>query len=403
MKRFFFATFILLLTAPAQAETLTLEQALSRALENTPASARIARHIADRQARATEWETLRNPELEFDHTLSETNGDGGFSAELIIPMKPSYFGDRQALASAIRETASLEERTQMLVVMHDVTRQYLALWLLQKHAEFLQENLEFARKTDKAIQQAAKGGEVQLSDSHLFHAETLKFQEELRELEAEIKTSKLTFLHALGMEAQDIELSHPVPPPLTAELHRLKQLAKATPRQILESRHKEARQRLAIAKSDGALPDISPRVLYSRGYDSEREEVGIGLRLAIPLWDRGQAEISRAEAEKRFMETSLAAYDRIGYDQLLESQHAKAAAGLERLKQYEEAILPAYEKSFYATREMFKGGQASVLQLWQVHERLHDAQLKTLEVHKEVFEAFMELETLLGQPLGGNE
>ena len=50
---------------------------------------------------------------------------------------------------------------------------------------------------------------------------------------------------------------------------------------------------------------------------------------------------------------------------------------------------------------MFEDGQASVLQLWQVHEKLHDVHLKTLELHQEAFEAVMELEVLLGQSLGG--
>jgi len=395
--------FLLLYSAQAQAETLTLDQALSRALENTPASARIARDVADRNARAREWETMQNPEFEADNRFGNSAGEDGLDVEFTQPMKLSYFGDRQALAEAIRQTASLEERTQILAAMHDTTRRYLELWLLQQHAEFLKENLAFARKTNSTVQKAAKSGELRLSDSHLFNAETLKFQEELRELETAIKTHQLDFLQQLGMEAQELTLAHPQPAQPLASTEQLKLLAKATPRQILESRRKEADQRLAVARSDAYLPEISPRLLYSRGYDTSREEVGFGIRLSIPLWNRGEAEVSRAEAEKRFVDMSLAAYDRIGYDRLLESQREKASASIDRLKQYEGAILPAYEKSFSATRDMFKGGQASVLQLWQVHERLHDVQKKTLEVHQDAFEAVMELETLLGQPLGGNQ
>lgn len=401
MKRILLTSlYIFLFATTAQAETLTLDQALSQALKNTPASARIARDLADRNARAREWETLQNPEMEIDNITFNTTGNDGLNTELTQPLKLSYFGDRQALAEAIRRTASLEERAQILAAMHDTTRRYLELWLLQQHAEFLKENLAFARKTNSTVQKAAKSGELQLSESHLFNAETLKFQEELRELETAIKARRLDFLQQLGMEAQEIELAHPQPPQPPATVEQLKALAEASPRQILESRREEAQQRLAVARSDAYLPEVSPRLLYSRGYDTNREEVGFGLRLSIPLWDRGEAEVSRAEAEKRFVDTSLAAYDRIGYDRLLESQREKATAATARLKQYEQAILPAYEKSFSATRDMFKGGQASVLQLWQVHERLHDVQKKTLEVHQEAFEAVMELETLLGQPLG---
>lgn len=402
MKRIFLTPlFAFLLASTAHAGTLTLEQALGQALTNTPASAQIARDLADRNARAIEWETLRNPELEFDHNVAETNGSDGLSTELTIPLQPSYFGGRQALAEAIRRTASLEERAQILSVLHDTTRQYLELWLLQRHAEFLEENLAFARKTNDTVQKAAKSGELQLSESYLFDAETIKFQEELRELETAIKTSQLDFLQRLGMEVTELTLAHPQPPLPPTSAEQLKALSNASPLQILASRREEAERRVAVAKSDAYMPEISPRLLYNRGYDSDREEMGVGVRVSIPLWDRNEAELSRAEAEKHFVETSIAAYDRIGYDRLLESQREKTVAAVERLNRYEEAILPAYEKSFTATRDMFRGGQVSVLQLWLVHERLHDVQLKTLEMHKDAFEAVMEMETLLGQPLEG--
>lgn len=387
----------------AKGETLTLQQALSQTLKTTPAAARIARDLAERNADAREWETVQNPELEADHIFGNAAGEDGFGLELTQPLKLSYFGDRQALASAIRHTASLEERTQILAAMHDTTRRYLSLWLLQQHTEFLKENLAFARQTNRTVQNAAKNGELQLSESYLFNAETLKFQEELRELETAITARQLDFLQQLGMKAQALYLAHPEPPQPPANVAQLKALAKASPRQILQSRRNEAQQRLAIAQSDAYLPEISPRLLYSRGYDTDREEIGFGLRLSIPLWDRGEAAISRAKAEERFVDASLTAYDHIGYDRLLESQREKATAATARLEQYEHTILPAYEKSFAASRAMFEGGQASVLQLWQVHERLHEVQLKTLEVHKEAFEAVMELETLLGHPLGEEE
>ena len=385
----------------AYAETLSLDQALVQALNSTPATAHIYRNATERDARALELETLPNPELELDAIVADSNGSDGLAAELTIPVKPSYFSDRRALAEAMRRTASLEERTQILAVMHEVTREYISLWMLQKHTEVLRESLEFASRTDVTIQHAARSGELRQSESHLFHAETLKFQVELREREFTMEAQQLTLLQRLGLEAQPIVLAYPRLPLLPTDLEQLKNLVTVSPRQILEARRKESELRLRVTKMDAYFPDFSPRLLYSRGYDDGREEFGIGVRIHIPLWDRNAAENSRARSEKQLVETLIAAYDRLGYDRLLEMRRKKAKATLDNLQQYEDAILPAYKKSFNATRDMFKGGQASVLQLWQVHERLLEVQLKTLEVHREAFEALMELETLLGQPLGG--
>ena len=50
---------------------------------------------------------------------------------------------------------------------------------------------------------------------------------------------------------------------------------------------------------------------------------------------------------------------------------------------------------------MRASGQASVLQLWLIHERLHESELNAIEAVHKAFLARAELELLLGERLGG--
>jgi outer membrane protein TolC len=139
--------------------------------------------------------------------------------------------------------------------------------------------------------------------------------------------------------------------------------------------------------------------LYNEGFDDDSRAAGIGVSLRIPLWDENKAEKERIRAEQQFVDSSLQSFDTAGYPALLRTHYERAKTALERAETYRSRIVPAYEKSLEATRNMLRGGQASSLQLWQVHERLHEAEEKALDMMRDAFQSHAELETLVGQPL----
>lgn len=402
--KYLIATFLclgLILNGGAKAEELTLEQALRSVVENTPSASRIARDLEREYARARNWEVLENPELEVNSTVAERDGDRGMEAELTVPLRPSNFGDRQALARAIRDTASLEERAQLLSLLHDTTRRYLDLWQLQRRTDLLRQNIRFAQETSTTIERAARIGEARVSEAHLFRAEVLRYKEELSELEASMRSEQLAFLHFIGRGVQALSLRDPGVPALPSLRELMETAQQGLHRQILEAQRREAQKRLGVAEADAYLPEISPRLSYNRGYGNDREEIGVGVRLRIPFWDRNEADINRARADMHFLETSIAAYDRVGYEKFLARKHEEVTASFDRFSRYRDLILPEYEKSFDSTQKMLSGGQASVLQLWQVHERLLDVRRKSLSVQAEAFSALLELENLVGHPIAG--
>ena len=398
LRKFLILTVLFL--APVQVakaqESMSLENALALALQNSPESFAITYDQALRYAESYDVEAFDSPELELGTTILEDNSSTGVSAEVTVPLKPSLFKTRPEMAKAIREISSLEHRMQTLSLKHRVIGAYLDLWMVQEHKDFLKENLKFARNTHKTVASAASRGEVGKAASTLFHAEVLKYEDELLELDAQEKSAQIRLFKLINVPLKSVSLEVP-------ELSKLPEgigVNKTTlPRDILAVRARIADMRVKVAEQDAALPDLSPRFTYSEGFDSDEREFGIGLRLQLPFGNPYKAEVTRARAEQSYATASLQAYDTLGYEALLQRGLDHARLMQSRARQYREEIIPAFEQSFTAMKEMFKNGQASVIELWQFHERLHEAELKRLQVLEEAFLAEMELEALMGAAL----
>ena len=70
-----------------------------------------------------------------------------------------------------------------------------------------------------------------------------------------------------------------------------------------------------------------------------------------------------------------------------------------RAMNYRNDILPSYEKSYGLTKQMFDAGQSSILDLWQVRERINSIQENTLEALSDSIKARLALEEALGAKL----
>ena len=123
----------------AKAETLSLETVIKQALQNSPETARILNSVADADAEAFEIETLQNPSAEIDFTAIEDNSSRSVGLEFEQPMRLSNFGSRGSYADALRRTASIEQKAQMLELIHSITRGYASYWALQEQENLLSE------------------------------------------------------------------------------------------------------------------------------------------------------------------------------------------------------------------------------------------------------------------------
>ena len=386
----------------ANAKTLLLEEVIEHALQNSPETARIYRDLAEARAEAFEIEGLDNPTAEIDTTALTDEGTRSLSIEVEQPLRLSNFGSRRVYADAVRRTANIEQKAQMLELIHSVMRSYAAYWALQEQERFVSDNAVYARQKQKLVEEAAQEGRVDASEAKIFQAEALRLEEQLRTLSARRKNGAVNLLQMAGMDQHYFLAEQPVSPTIP-ELAFFTTLADNTTgaRHLLESRKTLAERRYQVARRDAGFPEFAPRAVIERDFDDDRTAVLFGLNITIPIWDRNQAELSRAKAERQLAQRNLTALNQQNFTSILAAAREEAAAFQISASKYRKKILPLWRDVQAISDKKFESGQISVLALFQMRERLTEVRRDALQTDLASIEALTILESLIGQPLAG--
>lgn len=384
----------------ANAQTLSLETVIEQALQNSPETARILKTVEDANADAFEIETLQNPTVEVDTTALTNNASRSIGIELEQPMKASNFETRKPYADALRYTANIEQKAQILELIHSITRGYSAYWILQEQEKLLSENLSYARKQTKLIKRGAQQGLLDIADAKIFQAEILRLNEQIRVLRAKKENGAANILRMAGMKQVKFQAKQPE----TTEIPQLASLMsvamnEASIRSLLESRRSLAERRYNVAKQDSEFPAFAPRAVIDHDFDEGSTAILFGVNITIPIWDRNNAELARARAERQLAYSNLSAMNEHNFANVLAASFKQAKASQISAAAYKNKIVPAWNNVQSIIDRKFQNGQASILDLIQMRERIMDVQSASLQTYLNSIEARIKLESLIGQSL----
>lgn len=384
-----------------QAETLSLETVIEQALQNSPQTARILSDVADAEAEAFEIETPDNPRAEINITsFKDGNDNRTAEIELEQPLRLSNFGSRGNYAEALRRTASVEQKAQMLELIHTITRGYASYRALQEQEKILAANVDYANRKQRLVANAAKEGRVDASDAKIFKAEALRLEEQLRVIRARKASGAANLLRMAGMDQTSFDAERPISPEIP-DLSYLTGVAgnEGSIRSLLEARKALAERRYAVARQDAGFPKFAPRAVIKQDFDTDNTTVLLGVSIALPIWDRNNAEVSRAVAERRLAQSNLNALNEQNFANVLAAAYEQAKATQISASTYRNKILPAWNEVESITDKKFENGQASILDLFQMRERMVSVQSEALQTYLNSIEARIELESLIGQSL----
>lgn len=383
----------------SSAETLTLEQVIKDSLQKNTGIYQAQRAYEDRLADATEAKQLDNPELNADAIRSRGNGGTGADFELTQPLKLSQIsGSRSRYADLLGEVAGAEQQYEILKVINETTVLFTQVWLLQERKRLYETYADDADKMKKLVNASAGQGQTSPAAAHLFSADAAKLRADARAVEAQLRQTRTELSRKTGRTFQSVKLSRPIFSAVPQDPEQLQKFAetRANLRNVVKNRLKAAEQRLSVAQQDGALPEIGPRVLYSRAADGGEDSYGIGIALSIPLWDQNDAERKRATAEVKQSRAEIDLFNQLPQKELIAELGLSASAMHERTTSYFDDILPEYRKSYELTRSMFRQGQASALEVWQVREKLLGSENEALDAVAQAVNARGALEIELG-------
>lgn len=139
------------------------------------------------------------------------------------------------------------------------------------------------------------------------------------------------------------------------------------------------------------------RVVDIGGVRDAEDRTGPALSVELPLFDQNQAQIAKAsylaqQASKQLeaLVQELTQDTRVTY--------ARARNAWETTRFYRQQLLPLREGSLELSREAYRYGRASVLQVLDAERRLLEARAGYLEALQTSSTALVDLERVTGQP-----
>jgi cobalt-zinc-cadmium efflux system outer membrane protein len=158
-----------------------------------------------------------------------------------------------------------------------------------------------------------------------------------------------------------------------------------------------ASEQSALADLD-AVPSLIPRFVYQHTNDGG-DFVGAGVSIPLPLWNRNQAESTRAEAEHRAITARKAFLRDGGLASTVTSLRLAASSSQRQVEIYRTKVVPSFELAFKAEERLYKEGKGSLLDLWQTFRAMNEARLSELTLQTEAIRHRAALSVLVGEEI----
>ena len=208
---------------------------------------------------------------------------------------------RQRVASAFRESVGAEaDNTQRLLTLR-VQQAYASVLLAQADLGTAQQLLADYDKVLAVNKVRFENGETSGSELRRAEVERLRFSDDVLLSETNLRNAKPALLTAIGYPTPQMNFEAAD----SIEVRRVEQKLEQLTEDALRARADMTAQRLRVSQAENgrslqkanALPTPSPFFGYKR--DFGLNTVALGIRLPLPLFNRNQGEVARAEAEMR--------------------------------------------------------------------------------------------------------
>jgi cobalt-zinc-cadmium efflux system outer membrane protein len=285
-------------------------------------------------------------------------------------------GDRRQLrvATAQRlEAASGADLSDVYRQQRVVLRSaYYDLLFAQNKAAILQDNVALFERSTRAAELRLKAGDIASADVSRLRVDALRAANDARAADADLRRAQLSLAYLIGAEGQatEIRATDPWPDVVTID-------AEAATDELIDQRPdvRAAKSRLEAAESARRLARSLRARDVTVGAQFEHYPLGTGTNtfgtgnsygvfLSVPLFARYQfeGEIQRAEVDYTAAMESLDKVRALARGELARAFSDLQSMG-ERLKRYDESLLPEAAKAADSAEFAYKNGAIGVMDL----------------------------------------
>lgn len=384
----------------AAGQTLTEDQALGRLRAEHPQLEALRATVEELAA------SVRQPSLPANPTVTFTREDAGLGSDdfLLVSQELPLGGRRRLLGEAARQAVSAAEGQAADARLAFESRLRLAfadLLLAQAREEALETGVTELRRVVAVLEVREREGEGSRFDR-------LRAEREVADAEADREAASIrrwtarahvASFFAPGTPAGDLaadgDLSGDAPLAAVDALveralaHRAdyRALAASESRWATERRAAE-RLRVPVAAVTGGLKRAGLPTARESGYS-------VGATVSVPLFDRGQAQVARAEAararasaERRTLRTHIEREVRVA--------HGAASRYRDLAERYRTGSVEPAAQLVAIAEAAYEEGEYGILELLDAHRVALGARLRFLELAAAARRAAIELDRAVG-------
>lgn len=385
------------LDEPSNSGTLPLALAARRGLESDPSLQAALARVRIAEADARQARLLPNPVMNF--ILRWGPGKPQFEISLAqdvlealtMPQRIDAADNRFRQAASDAVTCALDSLEQIQI-------QYADTQAADQLARQLAARVELLDRLARAAQTRLDAGEGTSAEVVSFRAKRSEAALELRQAQLDTDRQRLRLARLVGEPSSSATWTlGPFPPSVGVRADEQAWVASAL-------RHRPELQalqwKLASLGDELFLARTSVWRGASIGVDSQRDDswfTGPSISLPIPVFDTGRVRAERAHAEivEARHEWTLAA--RISVEQTRVAFRSYSAAN-EMLADLESTLLPQSDSRLQLVRDSLTAGQADTTAVLLAEQDLCLAQIKEIEVRRQIAGSLARLQRAAGGP-----
>lgn len=393
--------------AEQPAQSMSLEAYLEQVRAHNPALARERAELEVARAELIEAKVLPNPSLGFE-TVQRAHGANtidGAEYEITVEQPLELFGQRSArrkMAELSVEAAELEFEAAFLEVASQARLAFAKLLLAQQKAELFEELLSHIEQTQRVVQARAEEGAQSRYDVLRLELEAAELLAEQQELLGELREARIEatkFIATPGDEAPKewaaegaFELSNTSAPGSLkwAEIREQHPIMRAA-RRAQES----AVQAVELARAE-RWPELDLEVGALFTTDDSSVNIIAGLGIELPIFDRAQGEIARAEASVLAASRALDLHE-VDARAAFERAHSQFTLRQQALEDFREQTRDRLGRLRAMAEESYAAGHSGILELLDALETITTLKQAELEMAADLYQAHIELEAAAGR------
>jgi outer membrane protein, heavy metal efflux system len=392
------------LAAAFETKELTLEQAITLALEKNPELASSSWEVRAREGRVAQAGVLSNPGLEFSIENFSGNKDlrgfDGADYTLAITQLIELGGKRSKRIHAAgidRDLAEWDYKVKKRDLIAEVTKAFIDVIAEQERSKVADELYQIGEQSLKTVSVRVQAGKVSPIEESRATAELAKTRIDLERSKRVLDAARKRLATVVGSTAPffdhvtgQLEIS--VAPPFLDKLeHRIDQ----NPDVARWSAEIEQRTAALDLERANRIPDPSVSLGVRRFRETETSALVAGISFPLPLFNRNTGAIAEAKSklQKAGEERKAALLKaRVALTEIhlaLSSAFAEATA-------LKTSILPGLLATFEAVQEGYRYGKFGYLDLLEAQRSLSESKKQLIESLTAYRKAYADVERLTG-------